>query len=145
MQRDGTWEEEIKCFCGKTFGQTIFKDVFPRLYSISLDQGKKVGEVGVWLDSDWQWRLRWRRNKFEWKVPQEEELMRTISRINMNKETKDIQIWRGDGSWAFTVKFAFSYLSNQVNITNTVSCSKMLGNAKALPNVAMWWLLDGGY
>jgi len=41
------------------------KTMFPRLYIIYLDQGKKVGEVGVWEESEWQWSLRWRLLKME--------------------------------------------------------------------------------
>ena len=33
------------------------KTLFPRLCSISLDQGKKLDEVGTWEDTGWNWRL----------------------------------------------------------------------------------------
>jgi len=39
-------------------GRVNLKSMIPRLFSISLDQKKKVGEVGKWLESEWQWRLR---------------------------------------------------------------------------------------
>ena len=40
------------------------KTLFPRLFSVSLDQGKTVAEVGSWEDLEWNWRLRWRRPRF---------------------------------------------------------------------------------
>jgi len=32
--------------------------LYPRLFALSLDQGRTVGEVGVWEDSIWNWWLR---------------------------------------------------------------------------------------
>jgi len=40
------------------FGNCNLKTLFLRLYSISLDQGLKVGEVGEWEGSVWRWDLR---------------------------------------------------------------------------------------
>ena len=40
------------------------KTLYPRLYSLSLDHGLKVGEVGGREESVWCWRLRWRRERF---------------------------------------------------------------------------------
>lgn len=42
------------------------KNRFPRLFSLSLDEGLKVGEVREWEGSVWRWGLRWRRERFEW-------------------------------------------------------------------------------
>jgi len=53
--------------------------LYPRMYSMSLDQGKTVGEVGVWDDSGWTWQLRWRRTRFEWKALSKEDLFRKLS------------------------------------------------------------------
>jgi len=36
-------------------GRTNFKSLFPRLYSLSINQGQKVHEVGAWFDSEWRW------------------------------------------------------------------------------------------
>jgi len=46
--------------------------LYPGIYSLSLDQGLMVDEVGEWVNSTWQWRLRWRRARFEWESMQEE-------------------------------------------------------------------------
>ena len=63
--------------------------VFPRLHSLSLNYGEKVGEVCVWVESEWRWSLRWRRARFVWKSIMEEDLLRLISQTNLNKEVKD--------------------------------------------------------
>jgi len=46
-------------------GNLNLKTVFLSLYSLSLNQGEKVGEVVVWEESKWWWSLRWRCAMFE--------------------------------------------------------------------------------
>jgi len=62
-----------------------FKTMFPRLYSISSDQGKKVGEIGEWAKSIWQWRLRWGRDMLEWENAKKEELLGTLNQLILNR------------------------------------------------------------
>ena len=47
---------------------TSLKTLYPRLYSLSCDQGKVVGEVGRWEEDRWRrgWGLNWRRDSYEW-------------------------------------------------------------------------------
>jgi len=59
---------------------------YPRMYSLSLDQGKKVLEVGGLEDSEWRWRLRWRRASFQWEEEQEEEMYQYISIVWFSKD-----------------------------------------------------------
>jgi len=47
-------------------GNSNLKTLYPRLYSLSLNQGQKVEEVGVWDELAWRWTLNWRRSRFEW-------------------------------------------------------------------------------
>ena len=47
-------------------GNSNLKTLYPRLFSLSLNQGQKVEEVGVWDDLVWRWSLTWRRSRFEW-------------------------------------------------------------------------------
>ena len=68
------------------------KTMFPRLYIIYLDQGKKVGEVGVWEESGWCWRLRWRRERFVWESVLVQELEVLITTTTILKEEKDVQV-----------------------------------------------------
>ena len=55
-------------------GNANLKTMYLRLYYLSLNKGQKVGEVGVWEESVWQWKLRWRRERFAWEVPLETDL-----------------------------------------------------------------------
>jgi len=49
---------------GRTYGLVEIKSCLCFLGCI-LYPWMVVGEVGVWEDSGWKWRLRWRRARFE--------------------------------------------------------------------------------
>ncbi|XP_068486381.1 uncharacterized mitochondrial protein AtMg00310-like [Phaseolus vulgaris] len=87
-------------------GNVNFKTMFPRLYSLSLNHGQKVEEVGVWEESVWKWTLRWRRERFEWEIPMEVDLSMHMSRASVTKDVKDAQVWTCDVSGCFTVSSA---------------------------------------
>jgi len=83
-------------------------------HSLSLNQGEKVGEAGVWVGSEWRWSLRWRRARFVWETIMEEDLLRLISQTNRYKDVKDYQVWRNEESRVFSVKSAYDHLANPV-------------------------------
>lgn len=107
------------------------KYAYPRLYSISLDQGLKVGELGVWEDLTWHWNFSWIRNKFDWEDALLDEILRTISCIRLDREVNDIKLWEGV---EFSLKFAYENISNGVN-GNVSHIYKYLRMSKAFPNV----------
>jgi len=45
--------DKIKFWEDVWIGNCNLKTLFPRLYSLSLNQGQKVEEVGVWEESGW--------------------------------------------------------------------------------------------
>lgn len=47
-------------------GERPLKEVFPILYSISLQKGKWICEVGEIKGDSWYWNLRWRKELFVW-------------------------------------------------------------------------------
>jgi len=51
-------------------GNVTLKSKFPRLYSISVDKDIPLNLCGVWSNSVWSWNLIWRRDLFEWEMPQ---------------------------------------------------------------------------
>jgi len=53
---------------------------------LSLDQGKKVGEVGGWEENRWRWNLNWRRDRFDRKTDLEVDM---LSRLSMGVMCKD--------------------------------------------------------
>ena len=120
------------------------KTLFPRLFSVSLDQDKTVAEVGSWEDSDWNWRLRWRRARFSWESAMEGELLNLITGKTLSKEDKDMLVWSGDQSGAFSVKSAHLNLCHQHEGSSKEVFSR-LWEAKAMPKamVTAWGILLG--
>ena len=91
------------------------KSLFPRLYTISMDQGKMVGEVGSLEALGWTWRLRWRRPRFDWESSMEAELINLITRKILSKETEDTIVWSANPNGVFSVKSAYLTLCIQSN------------------------------
>jgi len=123
-------------------GNVSLKTLYPRLFSLSLNKGQKVGEVGPWKDSEWQWKLSWRRDRFEWEIPFETEIGMLISRVKVIKDEQDKQVWRGDESGSFTVKSAYECLEEPERGT-PISSFGCLWKIKAFPNVmtTVWRVL----
>ena len=117
--------------------------LYPRLYSVSLDQGKTVGEVGrYWGDSKWLWWLSWRRVRFDWESILEGEMFNLINIGNMDKENLDQIVWKGDPTGIFFVKSAYMSLSNQPS-GYTDDVFNLLWQAKATPKalITAWKIL----
>ena len=108
------------------------KTFFARLHSLSLNKGQKVEEVGMWEVSTWRWNLRWRRVRFEWESLMEADLIMHISRANMSREEKDIQVWRCDETGLFSVNSAYECLAKQER-GPVMMCSSTCGRLKCSP------------
>ena len=92
-------------------GNSNLKTSYPRLFSLSLNQGQKVDEVGAWDDLVWRWSLTWRRSRFEWESLLESELVNYISRVSFRKDEEDSQIWKSDESSCFSIRSAYEFLA----------------------------------
>ena len=118
--------------------------MFPRLYSLSLDQGQAVGEVGEWINSEWRWSLKWRRARFEWETPMEADLSMILSRVILKKNIKDNHTWGKEKSRLFSVKSAYECLAKQIRDPQS-EVFKLLWKVKAFPSVVTtaWRVLVG--
>jgi len=74
-------------------GNSNLKTLYPRLFSLSLNQGLKVNEVGEWADAAWRWKLRWRGDRFEWETLLEANFIQHISWASLSREHKDVHTW----------------------------------------------------
>ena len=86
--------------------------------------------------------MRWRRVRFQWEFEQEDEMLRSIARVNLSREVKDTHIWEGDISGEFSVKYAYECLTNRTRgIPNSIF--KQLWQVKAFFNVltTTWMVL----
>ena len=97
-------------------GNSTLKTLYPRLYSLSLNQGQKVEEVGACDDLEWRWTLNWRRSRFEWESDLEYELGNHISRVRVRKDVEDTLLWRSSADGVFSVRAAYECLSKPERI-----------------------------
>ncbi|XP_052116058.1 bidirectional sugar transporter SWEET14-like [Arachis duranensis] len=44
------------------------KDRFPRLFSVSNQEGSVIGTCGFWDRLEWIWNFQWRRELFQWEL-----------------------------------------------------------------------------
>jgi hypothetical protein len=73
--------------------------------------------MGTWVDGEWVWDLKWRRNLFVWEADLLDDLMRTLNSIQITS-TQDIWFWKHDATGIFSVKSAYSVvdLASRVDI-----------------------------
>jgi len=130
---EDAWLDDIK-----------LRSLFPRLFSISLDEGKTVGEVGYWEDSGWNLRLSWRRPRFNWESAMEGDLLNRIHGKLVSKEVEDTLVWNGDHKGAFSVKSAYMTMSYQSNDgRNDVFTLLWQVNAAPKALITAWRILLG--
>jgi hypothetical protein len=83
--RVGDWIQEIFIKKMGNGGSTRFwldhwvgvaplKEVFPRLFNISIQKNHTIQEMGEWVNAKWIWYIKWRRVFFTW----EEEMDRNL-------------------------------------------------------------------
>lgn len=41
---------------------------YKRLFDMFVQHHEVISEIGVWKDGRWEWKLRWRRELFEWEI-----------------------------------------------------------------------------
>jgi len=107
--------DKVKFWEDVWIGNSSLKTLYPRLFSLSLNQDLKVSEVGEWVDAVWRWNLRWSRVRFEWGSMLEANLIQHISRISLTSEQKDVQTWGSEDSGTFSVNAAYHFLSKQAS------------------------------
>ena len=86
---------------------------FPRFFSISLDIGRTLSQVGVWSNNSWSWELSWRTNLFVWQPSLTDLLLQVLDNKRLTREgenTIDKWIWRDVVSTDFFVKAAYNIL-----------------------------------
>ncbi|KAE8660280.1 Villin-4 [Hibiscus syriacus] len=80
------------------------KDVFPRLFVLSLNRDGKLNEYGEFRSSIWSWHVQLRRNLSDWELSQFTDLLAIIHNITLSSELSDGLVWRGNREGIYSVK-----------------------------------------
>ena len=138
FQEELSWKlgcgDKVKFWEEVWVGSSALKSLFPRLFSLSLNQGQTVGEVGVWINSDWRRRLTWRRARFEWESSLEAYLFTLLSGALMRRNDVDVQVWGKEEPGLFSVNSSYECLAKQSCGTQS-DVFNFLWKTKAFPNV----------
>jgi hypothetical protein len=88
-------------------GSQPLKDVFPRLFSVSVAKDLLVAEARVWVDGLWCWKVDWRRALFDWELELYQNLLEAIGGVVLS-EVDDRWTWAEEGDGSFSVKSCYN-------------------------------------
>jgi hypothetical protein len=119
---DGDWCSEIiikKLGCGggtcflldKWVGQNTLSELFPRLFSVSLQTDLKVNQMGEWRDGVWYWNLNWRRQLFVLEGDLLLHLLELLRHVSLS-HMEDSWVCTIGGEGVYTVKDGYYFLAN---------------------------------
>ncbi|GAU35216.1 hypothetical protein TSUD_204920 [Trifolium subterraneum] len=97
-------------WCDPWLGGTPLRTQFQRLFQVSTQVTSTVREMGNWVDDQWVWDLKWRRDLFVWELILLESLHEILDR-SIIYTADDSWCWKHDPCGYYSVKSAFFALS----------------------------------
>lgn len=88
----------------KWVSPTPLRVSFPRLFGISLQSEVVISQIGEWMDNVWVWRLRWRRQLYEWEIAEVERLMIMVENFPPKPSDRDGVTWYDSSRDRFPTK-----------------------------------------
>ncbi|GAU32685.1 hypothetical protein TSUD_145590 [Trifolium subterraneum] len=107
---------------------------FQRLFKVSAHSSCMVGDMGSWVEGQWIWVFRWRRDLFVWELNLLESLHEILNHSTIST-VEDSWFWMHDPSGHYSVKSAFLALS--CSTANEVIFS--VEEKRLLPKVWKTW------
>lgn len=92
------------------FDPNSLKDLFPRIYNLSMDKDKEIENVGCWSEERWSWNFSWRRSCFDWELGEMAEFQDTILPAAPINSGDELWLWTLEGSGTFSTKSAYTWL-----------------------------------
>lgn len=102
-------------------GNLSLRETFPRLFSMSEDRGKVIGNLGEWRGEILEWNLNWQRIFFSWEVAELDELTNLLQSVTISRVTDDTWVWFVDNSMQFSSFSAYRILQSKFgsSVTNS--------------------------
>jgi hypothetical protein len=95
----------------KWVGQNTLSELFPRLFSVSLQTDLKVNQMGEWRDGVWYWNLNWRRQLFVLEGDLLLHLLELLRHVSLS-HMEDSWVCTIGGEGVYTVKDGYYFLAN---------------------------------
>ncbi|XP_016200029.1 uncharacterized protein LOC107641035 [Arachis ipaensis] len=89
------------------------KASFPRLFSISNQQGSVIRECGFWDGLDWVWNFQWRRELFQWESELVHHLHERLRPVKLSTGREDNVIWKFDQKGIFSTNSFLQVLQSE--------------------------------
>ncbi|XP_020211099.1 uncharacterized protein LOC109795944 [Cajanus cajan] len=156
LEQDNWFERKIKWRIGSGArarfwldnwtGPICLASVFPRLFTISEQQNHFIQDMGSWTDSSWVWQLQWRRERFEWEIQLEQQLMQQLLECSPRAEQVDSWWWLGEPSGTYTVRSAYSAITSEVVVGSNNGAPNIIWSIPAPPKVKIfaWRMMSRG-
>ncbi|KAL4316325.1 hypothetical protein AHAS_Ahas15G0273800 [Arachis hypogaea] len=75
---------------------------FPRLFSISNQQGYVIRDCGFWDGLEWIWNFHWRRELFQWELELVHQLHDRLRPVKLSTGREDNVVWKFDNKGVFS-------------------------------------------
>ena len=92
----------------------ILKNIFPRLFAISLQKHSRISQMGDWIGSSWVWGLQWRRHLFDWENEDVQALQHIIHQKGPKRDTTDGILWKNAVAVSYPTKDITDKLSESL-------------------------------
>ena len=96
-------------------GDKKLMDLFPRLYSISVQHRTSIAECGIWDGSSWVWNFEWQRQFFQWELDSFSQLQKILNQPLMCRNREDQIWWHFDNFGTFSVKSFLNAIHESVD------------------------------
>ncbi|GLU06807.1 hypothetical protein SLE2022_238000 [Rubroshorea leprosula] len=104
------------------FGDKNLRDLFPRLFELSVKKDGKVSEMGFWEEGKWVWRVEWRRGTIGREKNEEELLEKMLEGVHLKEGVRDVWKWVHEMEGKYVVKTAYDFLASTECILENPIC-----------------------
>jgi reverse transcriptase-like protein/endonuclease/exonuclease/phosphatase family protein len=113
------------------------KERFPRLFLISIQREATVHQMGTWVENEWVWGFKWRRQLFDWEIEDLERLKLLLQQIKPDNNKKDGVNWKGVDYHHFPIKLVLEQVYEDIPPTIPKPITALLWSIKVPPRVQL--------
>ncbi|XP_016173366.1 uncharacterized protein LOC107615862 [Arachis ipaensis] len=123
------------------------KGSFPRLFSISNQQGSVTGDCGFWDGLEWVWNFQWKRELFQWELELAHQLHERLRPVKLSVGREDNIVWKFDNKGIFSTNSFMQVLQSETLSAEITSYSftQSIWGGLVPPRIELfgWFVLVG--
>jgi len=138
----GIWEREHQSNYGMINGIKNYPLLKNTLYNNSHLKMTTISNMRIWNNNEWERKLKWRREWFDWELHQVEYFRNELIRYLPKIQGQDSWIWKGEDMDTYTVKSGYKILQNIITGKKD-EFFELLWRTSTIPNVKQFiWRID---